>query len=253
MAKIKTMRVAAVNSQTGERVDYDVPIKVSACDGMFTAELPDDFKKALENVTTEIPTKRDGYKTLEELETRLKALAHILVETKILEDEVVIKYRLNTKAEYTKDAAGNFFPTNWLAGIENATCLNECHGTEELTSSHCDYYGLQVYCGVFRKRTYQFTSAKQTTKYEPVEYGAFPEGSNLEWLRHIKCNSLGNSWYRKSDYDELPELPATEQNALFFRNLYCAIFKLNEMIKPLTDSDVLLNAISSGNIPMLNA
>ena len=237
-----------------DRIVFDTPVSVTK-DGMFTTTLPKQAADLLESYGPKLDVnraRRAGFfsaDTLEGLRREVESAVKEAISKELIEDRLVIKYRVVTKGSYALDTDGEIIPngywikdqeersksysTNWREGnVNNATW-----GVTPTVS---------VFAKVFHKKTYSYRSGRTIEKLEPYR----PEihngrGKSIDWINSLCQIRMNDHWGDKEDYTQVPEIDATEENAEMFVKLFKLIFQCNELFKEMNNPEYMLAFIAN--------
>lgn len=246
MGKLKDLQLSV--EKDGERLRFTTPVSVNM-DGMFTTTLPKDAVSALEEYGIDLERNRLGNagffqaETLAELENKLKAVAKDALSRELVDEKLVIKYQIRTKANYVVDRDNEIIPNGlWMKGRKPGERLI----AEWREGNYAGYMdgvtpGISLYARVFMKKTFSYKSGKRVSTYEfycPKDC----RGTSVDWINslcRIRCEGAFDE--KKS----LPEVDATEENAALFVELFKFIFKANELLKGLEKPEAVAEIAAS--------
>ena len=236
-----------------DRIQFKTPVTVTK-DGHFNTTIPEEAVKTLEKFDLEMLRNRVGIKghfsntTLKGLEEEIYAFVRECVSRELVEDKIVIKYRVITKVAYVLDKDGEIIPNGyWCKDREdfNRNGASWREGTANRPGGMGGFTPtLSVYARPFHKKTYSYKSGRTVTKYENVNpERACSRGNSIDWLAS-QVNIVPNDTFGVSnaarDVNPLPEVDATEETALLFVNLIKLIDKANELLSGLNDPQNVL-------------
>ncbi len=233
-------------------------------DGLFTTTLSPEAANALQEMGVELETNRNrshskpGYfcgKNVEDLVKKVQAVADEAVTRKLVKEEIVLKYAIETRCSYVLDKEGRPAPNGYWAGKEHG----EVSGNDwrEGTAAHPSHHsqapawGLKVYVEAFEKKTYRYKSGK-----EKVEESRWSEDENRfsmpkrkdprYWLIRLE------SYTSMGDHDvsgDVQEIAYSEPVAEFFVKLMENLAMMNEMVRDKLDpKSILAIAQKGGNL-----
>lgn len=252
MAKIKTLHVFKRDTKAGKTlIDFNIDINVNS-KGNFYATLPDNIIKELDAINM-MPAVFDVIKhgtayadTLNEIESAINSAICPLIEYKQVENIIVIKYKMSSACVYVKSKDGRYFPHSVLSkDIEYVSDSKGdplfIHGTENRDCTNKGSYYIKVSCFFRRKITNKYPDGTCKTYYDYIEPKDLEE--NGIWLHDLIGMFTDDSgWFDKIDH--LPEIEYNEKNALFFRQFITGIFKINDYIRSLNDTNMLKEVIN---------
>lgn len=254
MAKLKDLRLTY--EKDGEHVEVCTSVSVTQ-EGMFVTTLP---KPAVDNILEygiSLNSNRlgnPGYfeaKTLEDLEKQIKSTISEAMSRTLVEDNLVIKYRLTIGCHYIKDADGELLPNGyWVKNHDDfdAGRAKWIDGNDDIGYANQADTMLKIWAHVYHRRKYAYASGKEIIRYE--EYKPHErmgeEKTNIDWINSIVHKPI------ERYLDNIPEIEATERNALFFVKMYQLVFKANEMLKDLNEPEILKEVLEKGMPKMLS-
>ena len=239
-----------------ESISIKTPVSVTK-DGRFTTTLPKEAVDTILEYGVTLKSNRVGTPgffesdTLGGLRKEIGDLLREAISRELIEDRLVIKYRVVTKGCYALDVDGEIIPnglwckekkkpgdnlsTNWREGN---TDQNATWGVTPMVS---------VFARVFHKRTYAYKSGKtlETLElYRPKEGRA----GSVDWINSLCRIGLPGFYASAPDYTKLPEVDATEENAALFIRLFKFIFSANEILKDFSDPDYLPAFVAANRV-----
>lgn len=253
MPKLKDLNILHI--QDGVQIQFRTPVNVTK-EGLFTTTLPNEAYNAIGAYGMALRNNRFGKPgyfestTLEGLQMQIQDLVREALSRTLVEDKVVIKYSVKTRAAYVVDDDGEIIPNGYWRKNHNPSEQFESNwheGNDNLSSALSGFTpSLSVYAKPFQKKRYVYKSGKEHTEYTPYEPAKWSRGSYVDWLAsqvNIVCDALGEK------IDNLPEIDATEENAAFFVKMVTFIDKANEMFGQLNNPEYVL-ALLAANKPL---
>lgn len=256
MAKLTNIHI--VKLFDNDRIVFDTPVSVTK-DGMFTTTLPKDVAEQLESYGPKLEVNRAGRAgffssdTLEGLRREVEKTVSEAISRELVEDKLVIKYRVTTRCSYVVDSDGEIIPNGYWqkedADRERTTA--DWHEGNANDPFRGDLPTVSVYARVFHKRTYAYKSGRTIEKLEPYN----PEihkgrGKSIDWINSIVDIRSSSSEFHDDEkrISYMPEVEATEENAAIFVKLFKLIFQCNEMFKGLNNPEVMLAFIKNNSL-----
>ena len=257
MPKLKNLNILHI--QDGERIQFRTPVNVTK-EGLFTTTLPSEAYNAIGAYGMSLRNNRFGKPgyfedtTLEGLQKQIDDLVREALSRTLVEDKIVIKYCVKTRAAYVVDDDGEIIPNGYWR--KNRTPgeqfeSNWREGNDNLGSALSGFTpSLSVYAKPFQKKRYVYKSGKEHTEYIRYEPSKWSRGSSVDWLAsQVDVVPDDKRFGGKNEITSLPELDATEENAAFFVKMVTFIDKANEMFKQLNDPEYVL-ALLAANKPL---
>lgn len=263
MPKLKDLNILHI--QDGERIQFWTPVNVTK-EGLFTTTLPNEAYNAIGAYGMSLRNNRFGKPgyfestTLEGLQMQIQDLIREALSRTLVEDKVVIKYCVKTRAAYVVDDDGEIIPNGYWRKNHTPSEQFESNWREGNDNRSTSLSGftpsLSVYAKPFQKKRYVYKSGKEHNEYTPYEPSKWSRGSSVDWLAsqvNIVPDDLSGHFNSKEDWkrvlQNLPEIDATEENAAFFVKMVTFIDKANEMFGQLNDPEYVL-AILAANKPL---
>lgn len=238
-----------------DKIQFKTPVSVTK-DGLFTTTLPESAVARLKEFGLDMAQNRSGRegffsnKTLEGLDKDIHAFVKECISRQVIEDKLVIKYRVQTKASYIVDVDGEIVPNGYWVKNHKDFEDNKVHWHEGNANFAGQYFtpSLSVYAMVFRKVKYSYKSGKTVTNYH---YYKPVSGSRaaVDWLAsQVNVVSGDYGFSKDKDLERLPEIDATPEVADFFVKMVKAIDELNERFSKLNEPEYVL-ALLAANGP----
>lgn len=237
---------AGMRQRDGDHLKFKYTVNVNA-EGQFYTNLADEI--ALKFVSAGVLGHGIRYfeaATFGELKGQIQELADEMVSSKLIDEKIVLRYRIDTACSYAIDPDGVIVPHT---GNEYLPPHKDLYGNAEhwrggtistdATNQHP--YGIQIVVGPKLRKDYQFKSGKTVTKYSNIDD---PAGEWLAWLDGLV--GMGYDRWRSSSPGELEEIDYTEPVALFFVNLIKSICMMNEQIKDKLKPETIKALAESG-------
>lgn len=255
MAKLTDINV--VEFFDNDNIHFKTPVSVSK-EGVFTTTLPESAVNLLKEYGLKMDSNRlgrEGYfenKTLAGLENEIHEFVRDCISRTLIEDKLVIKYRIRTKAAYLVDVDGEIIPNGyWVKNhkdFEEQRVVwrdgNANSGMNRFTPS------LSVFASVYHKKTYSYKSGKTVTLYE--KYDTDSKGrSHIDWLAsqvNLAPDDKMFGFTIERDIYPLPEIEATPEVADLFVKLVKFIDQANELFQGLNNPENIL-ALLAANTP----
>lgn len=247
--KLTDLVVNVITDQ--EKIHIVTPVTVTK-EGLFTTTLPDQSAKILLDYGMDLKHNRAGRSgffssdTLEGLRKQIEKVALEAISRELIEDKPVIKYQVITKGHYVLDDDNEIIPNGcWVKDKKSDD--NFCNKWREGNSNntfHGDTPTISVFARVFHKKTYSYKSGKLLHTLEPYRPKQNGRGNSLDWINSL-CNITPVYFGFKPDYNQFPEVEATEQNAAIFVKLFTFIFQANELLKEMQNPEYLLAYIAA--------
>ena len=238
-----------------ETISIKTPVSVSK-DGRFTTTLPKEAIDTILQYGVTLKSNRVGNpgffesNTLGGLREEIEALLREAISRELVDDKLVIKYRVVTKGCYALDADGEIIP-NGLWCKENKPGDNLSTNWREGNTDQNSTWGVtptvSVFAKVFHKRTYAYKSGKTLETLEMYRPKDGRAGS-VDWINSLCRISLTRIYTSAPDYTRLPEVEATEENAALFVRLFKFIFSANEILKDFSDPDYLTAFVAANRV-----
>lgn len=245
--------------ENGQKIDFETTVNVTK-EGIFTTTLPKPAVNQLEEYGLKMEINRAGNpgyfgaKTLEELRAAVKAACREALSRECIEEKLVIKYEIKTECIYCRDSDGTPVPNGYWLKEQSDNGLTDrwVHGngrTDGAPKVHTP--SISVYARVFHKKRYRYQSGKELVeleRYIPARTGNRDNWTPLDWLNSLidvlpsRMTETGfrpNEKEYKQILERLPEVEATEKNALYFVTMYKLIFKMNELFRDFSQPEVL--------------
>lgn len=255
MAKLIDLNV--VEFFDNDRIQFKTPVSVTK-EGIFTTTLPEPAVQKLREYGLKMDSNRlgrEGYfenKTLEGLDKEIHEFVQDCISRVLIEDKLIIKYRISTKAAYVVDVDGEILPNGlWVKDHkdfdEQRSVWHEGNmnvGTDNFTPS------LSVFALVYHKKKYSYKSGKTSTKYEKYQPKSGGR-SHIDWLASQIRVVPRDHWYSTDDtrdIKDLPEIDATPEVADLFVKLVKFIDQANELFQGLNNPENIL-ALLAANTP----
>lgn len=247
MPKVGTIKISAKDIDRNY-ISVNVEVNVSKA-GIFTAKIPKDEAEKLRKYLPDMPSESalSGFAAdrYDDLERKLRKFLEDTVSCELTEEKEVIRYAIKTACSYCegdKDDNYEVYPNgNWLPDHlrKNWDKDNRWrNGTHHLSDIFPEPFSVQVYCQVFKKKTYTYRNGKETILYELCS--CFDRDLDKGYVSWLKClTKMGHEQYEK-----IKEVDATEENAYLFVQLVKFICKANRMIGQLNDPELLLQFVS---------
>jgi len=232
-----------------KRLDLDVRVD---SEGMFSTQFDVDTVALFENSKIQLPRNRLNRPgkiesdTFAGLKDEVERHITILCSEREISRQQVIRFQINTACSYAFSAGGNFCTTATDRDKGGSDWKN---GTVERNSNKVGPAGIWVWAFPYEKITYRFeATGKERIEYKSLYKHGFPSGDTLwedpvQWLANM-C-SCGPDVSMK-----VQEVPLDEKTVIFFRDLFCSLFAMNERIKPFLNPDGVL-AMANGDVKLL--
>ena len=256
MAKLTDINIVVI--QDGEKIQFKTPVNVTKT-GLFTTTLPAEAVKQISTYGAELVRNRvgtPGYfedKTLKGIQQQIEDFVREAMSRELVEDRLVIKYRVRTRAAYVVDEDGEIIPNGyWCKDRKSFE-----HKGAKWHEGNDNYAGnnftpsLAVYAMPFHKKRYTYKSGKEYTTYEPYFARCKRSESSVDWLASQVHVIPNDRWGSSQDLDNLPEIDATEENAVIFVKMIGLIDTANEWFAGLNEPDTLLEFVKKYTIPSL--
>ena len=211
--------------------EFTLDINVSK-EGVFAATLPAAVVQELKSAGIVLGKNRmfhEGFfkaKSMDELDAAVNAVLAEFNSRQIVEEKVVVPYKIQTECRYATTPDGKFHPN---AVSEGAQWRQD--GRESSSCFPPSSFGFSVYAVPRIKRVYQYASGKKVEVYSSLNDGkdvfavaALEKDATLRWLSDlsIQTDTYHEKWMSQVDY--------TPQAGLFFKSVFEFIFTLNERI-----------------------
>ena len=227
-------------------VNIEVSVYISSS-GLFYTTLDKELSDDLIRLGAVLSPNRLGNKgyfeasTLDALITQISNVCKAVYARRMISEETVLLYSIETNCHYSIDGTGEVLPNNvgnfgWRTGTKQGSSLEKFP------------YGVEVFVKPRLKRVYKYGDGREVTEYD----------------------SLGQSWSIKDKEDKpnliflmgvcsiqepyrgtIQEMVYTEDRALFFVNLIKSICMLNERIKSVVEVKELTQLIDSKELRKL--
>lgn len=255
MAKLLDLNV--VEFFDNDRIQFKTPVSVTK-EGIFSTTLPESAVQKLKEYGLSLKQNRigrEGYfenKTLEGLNQDIHSFVKDCISRQIIEDNLVIKYKVKTKVAYLVDTDGEIIPNGlW---VKNHKDFEEQrvvwrNGNANFQSTGGFTPSLSVFALVYHKRVYSYKSGKTVTLYEryrPADSGR----SQIDWLASQVNVVANDAWgsTTERDLENLSEIQATPEVADLFVKMIKLIDQTNELFQGLNNPENIL-ALLASNTP----
>ncbi len=257
MAKLTDLNIVVLTGDE-DNITFKTPVSVSK-DGLFTTTLPADAAAKLETYGPELAVNRAGRagffsdKTLDGLRKNIENHVKECISKTLVEDKLIIKYRVTTKCSYALDDDGEIIPNGyWIKSEARRTeqyATNWREGNANVPTNG-NLPGVSVFAKVLHKRVYAYKSGRTIEKLEPYRpQVSGGRGKSIDWINSL-CNIRATEfWDDEKDYRHMPEVDATDENAALFVKLFQFIFKANELFKDLNNPEYFLE-MAAKNMPL---
>lgn len=253
MAKLKDLNIVELSA--GETIHLKTPVSVTQ-EGLFTTTLPADALEKLNPYGVPVRKNRlgnPGYfeaDTLAALENEIHKFVKECISRELVEDKLVIKYKIATVCAYVRDEDGETVPNGSWVKDHKAFEEKRASWIEGTASRNNRNYipSFSVFAQVYHKKTYAYRSGLTITVYEEYKPPRFSRSDKaVDWL-NSQVEGLKPDVDLKRALEWLPEVDATEENAVLFVSLIKLIWQANELFSRFMNPGALLEFLRNNKL-----
>ncbi|GBG14542.1 serine acetyltransferase [Novimethylophilus kurashikiensis] len=239
MAKLKPIDFK-FEAKAGEPLEFRSEVSVLDSTGEFSLTIPDVLAEIAKRIAishrmygVDIDRPRTHLrvtgKTLSNCKNFIKHVAEEYLKVEVFE-EFVIVYSQESKVAYMKDADGTLYPNGTFCSKSYEDGKASWGGKLDATRG-AEYYQIGLKARVFKKITYTRDSGSSTD----YEWMTDTQATQLgPWAKKLNA-IIGLNWPRSGQRDgyqvgRLPQLPYTEEGAMFFANMLMSMCQLADRL-----------------------
>lgn len=255
MSKLTDLNILVL--QDDEKIHFRTPVNVTK-EGIFTTTLPNEAYNAIGAYGLNLRVNRlgkPGYfedKTLDGLRKQIEDVVRDALSKELVEDKIVIKYQIRTRAAYVVDEDGEIIPNGYWCKDHRSFEENRAvwHDGNDNFPGQNFTPSLMVYAIPFWKKHYVYKSGKEYVKYMRYEKKG-KSNSSVDWLASQVNVVPDDRTYAPKKIDLLPEVDATEENAAILKKMVMLINTANELFTGLNEPVNLIELAKRSMLPEL--
>jgi len=243
MVRVKTL------NYTSEALRFSYIVNVNK-QGLFTTTIPQDIVAQLKQVGIELNYNRnytEGFFSSESLDGLIKEVEKVAdkySEKELIEEKIVIQYRIDTNCHYCKGNNGKLYPDGYLERKGNGG--DDYHwvdGTKGDSPMNSNPFGFEVFFKLKKVKVWRFPNGELNNEYCYLIDEDCKTDNVMEWLNSVRHMGENNNMPKEIDYS--PEL------GMFFKKMTEHIFMINENIRKVFGEELDLKKIDVTKLQQL--